>query len=110
MSICLYDRTTNAMSTPYYLEHGERFAVDTVQLNKGLNAHVIQTREPLVINRDLLGRAAEFGSRMVGDLRATRSVQSYVGVPILKGDEARGVIVLYSYQIAILQPRPQSGL
>ncbi len=48
---------------PYYLEHGERFPVDATPLGKGLTAHVIQTRQPLVINENLMERAAELGSQ-----------------------------------------------
>ncbi len=80
---------------PYYLEHGERFPIDPVPMGKGLTAHVIQTRQPLVINEDLMRRAAELGSRMIGDATQTLATISYVGVPILKGDEAVGVVALY---------------
>ncbi len=52
---------------PYYLEHGERFPIDPTPLGTGLTAHVIQTRQPLVINENLMERAAELGSRMIGD-------------------------------------------
>src|SRR5207248_403158 len=71
------------------------FPVDAEPLKSGLAAHVIRSRQPLVINRDLMARAAEFGSRFIGDMSAGRAARSYVGVPILKADEAIGVVVLY---------------
>ncbi|HEX9277533.1 MAG TPA: GAF domain-containing protein [Casimicrobiaceae bacterium] len=96
MSIALYDRQTNIQTMPYYLEHGERFQIDSISMEKGLTAHVIRTRQPLVINQDLLRRGTELGSRMIGDANVTTPSASYAGVPILKGEEAHGVIALYS--------------
>ena len=98
MSIALYDRASNVVSMPYYLEHGERFPVDPVPMSGGFTAHVIQTRRPLVIGRDLLGRGREMGARQVGDADAPEAGQSYVGVPILVGDDVRGVVALYSQE------------
>jgi hypothetical protein len=41
-------------------------------------------------------RGVELGASLIGDANATDVGQSYVGVPILIGDEARGVVALYS--------------
>ncbi|HUH94736.1 MAG TPA: GAF domain-containing protein [Casimicrobiaceae bacterium] len=96
MSIALYDRPSNTVTMPYYLEHGERFPVAPAPLEGGFTARVIRTREPLVIARDMVQRGREMGSRLIGDETATEVGQSYAGVPILIGDEARGVVALYS--------------
>jgi len=96
MSIALYDRATNTLSMPYYLEHGQRFPVSSTTLAGGFTAHVIRTREPLVIGRDLLQRGREMGARLIGDESTADVGQSYVGVPILIGEESRGVVALYS--------------
>src|SRR5205823_6926018 len=96
MSIALYDKQTNVMTMPYYLEHGKRFAIEPVAMGKGFTAHIIETRRPLVVNRDTLKRAAELGSRFIGDQTTTDPDQSYLGVPILKGDEALGVVAIYA--------------
>ena len=95
MSIALYDRPTNVLTMPYYLEHGERFPIEPSQMRKGFTAHVIRHRQPLLINRDMAMRTAEYGSRMIGDMSAANLPGSYSGVPILKGDEAVGVVALY---------------
>jgi len=96
MSIALYDRTSGLMTMPYYLEHGERFPVEATPMSTGLTAHVINTRQPLVINEDVMARAAALGSRLIGDTSAGAVAPvSYAGVPILKGDEAVGVVALY---------------
>ncbi|HQR11119.1 MAG TPA: GAF domain-containing protein [Casimicrobiaceae bacterium] len=94
MSIALYDRASNQVSMPYFTEHGEHFPVQPFPLGIGLTGHVLRTRQPLVINREFEQRAAALGARPIGDT-STDMGKSYMGVPILKGDEAFGVIALY---------------
>jgi GAF domain-containing protein/CheY-like chemotaxis protein/tetratricopeptide (TPR) repeat protein len=96
MSIALYDRRSNLMTMPYYVEHGEHFPVDAFPLGVGLTGHVIRTREPLVINSDYKQRSASYGAKQIGDTGTADVQQSYLGVPILSGDEALGVIAIYS--------------
>ena len=47
MIISLYDRATNVMSTPYFLEHGDRFHIEPKAMGKGVTAHIIQTANSL---------------------------------------------------------------
>ncbi|HEY7903958.1 MAG TPA: GAF domain-containing protein [Casimicrobiaceae bacterium] len=96
MSIAMHDRSTNMMTMPYYLEHGNRFDIEPVLLTRGFTAEVIHAGKPLVINRDLAARAAELGSTMIGDVDNPVIPSSYLGVPILKGDEAFGVVAVYA--------------
>jgi GAF domain-containing protein/DNA-binding response OmpR family regulator len=96
MSVGLYDAATKTLSIPYYLEHGERFQIEPMQVGQGFSSHVIRTRKPLVINRDIERWSAELGAKLIGDANATAApAQSYIGVPILKGDEVLGVVTLY---------------
>src|SRR6202007_2601252 len=60
-------------------------------MEKGVTAHVIRTRQPLVINRDCVQRSIELGAKFIGDPDAPPP-KSFLAVPILIGDEARGVI------------------
>jgi GAF domain-containing protein/CheY-like chemotaxis protein len=93
MMISLYDRTTNVMSTPYLLEHGDRFPIEPKPIGKGVTAHIIRTKQPLVINDNLVQRSLELGSTFIGDMDAAPP-KSSIGVPILIGEDARGVISL----------------
>ncbi|HKE41330.1 MAG TPA: GAF domain-containing protein [Casimicrobiaceae bacterium] len=99
MAIALLDKATNRIAMPYYLEHGERFPVEPFPFGQGLAGHVITTRAPLVIGENLQERAAQLGSKQVGDASTSEVGQSYLGVPIIKGDEAHGVIALYSREV-----------
>ena len=95
MSIALLDRASGLMAMPYYVEHGERFPVEPFPLGRGLTGHVMQTREPLVINSDYRTRSVEYGAKQIGDTDVADLSKSYLGVPILKADEVLGVIALY---------------
>ena len=94
MSIALRDARSGLLAMPYYLEHGKRFPVEPFS-PRGLTGHVIRTCQPLVINKDFMQRAAELGSALIGDSESDDVGKSYLGVPILKGGEAFGVIALY---------------
>ena len=58
---------------------------------QGLTSHIMRTREPLLLNRDEDFEA--LGNRGVGT-----PVKSYLGVPILVGDGAIGVISVQSIE------------
>src|SRR5262249_47927308 len=91
LSINLYDRATNTLTFPYGIERGQRYYDPPQQLREGFTAHVVRTRQPLIINRNILERASELGSNVVGSGEISKS---YVGVPIIVGNEAIGVIDL----------------
>ncbi len=95
MYLALHDRATNLVTMPYYLEHGERFPVEPFPLGVGLTGEVIRTREPLLINEEFQARAAALGAKPIGDAATADEGKSYLGVPILKGDGAFGVIGTY---------------
>ncbi|HEV8500918.1 MAG TPA: GAF domain-containing protein [Casimicrobiaceae bacterium] len=96
MSIAMYDRSTNIRTMPYFLERGERFTIEPIPLGRGLTAEVVRTGKPLVINRDHAARAAELGATSIGDANNPITESSYLGVPILKGEETFGVVAVYA--------------
>lgn len=98
MSIALYNPATNLLSMPYFYEDGKRFSVDATALTTGFTAHVLHTRQPLMINENQGQRSQEMGAVTIGDKDANTSLdeQSYLGVPILNGEQALGVMALYA--------------
>jgi len=89
--IALHDRANGMLHFPYWLELGQRYRLPPRPLGAGFTSHVIRTRRPLVVNRDIEGRRAELGA---SDSQSGQRVKSYAGVPILAGEEAVGVIGL----------------
>ncbi len=90
VSINLYDAATNMLTFPYAIERGERY-YDPPRRLGGLTKHIVETRQPLVLNHDTPARAAEFGVMYIGSGEVSKS---YVGVPIIVGNHVIGTIDL----------------
>ena len=96
MGIRIYDPKTNLIHFPYVYENGEHINIDSMLLQeKGFAAHVIRTRETVMINENLLEEEKKYGSYT---LPGTESEKSLVFVPLVVGDQARGMINLISME------------
>jgi GAF domain-containing protein len=83
--VALYDPQTRLIEFPYHVENGVRETQDPIPLGEGLTSRIIQSRQPLLLNQ-----AADFEEiRRHGIGTAPRS---YLGVPIMVGDDAIGAI------------------
>jgi GAF domain-containing protein/CheY-like chemotaxis protein len=89
MYIALYDEGTNTLRFPYDLAAGKRQATDEYELGPGLTSKVIRTRQSLRLSTYEEIAATEF---IVDAVPA----ESWLGVPILAGERALGVIALQS--------------
>ncbi len=93
--IALYDRPTHLIYFPYFwqLDHREP-AEEPLALGQGLTSRILEARQPQVINSDWERRAVELGAvALEGE---TAMPKSSLGVPILAGEQAIGVIMLQS--------------
>jgi len=92
--IALRDPQSNLIRFPYYFEDGQRIYTDeTLEFGQGLTSAVMRRREPLLINQDWERRAAELGAVYSDGVPA----RSSLGVPILAGDAAIGMISLQDF-------------
>jgi len=89
--IALYDKTSNQIELPYFHEGDQILQIPPVPLGRGLSSIVINSRRPLLINHDAERRATDLGAIVVGQLP-----RSFLGVPIVVGDEVVGVISVQS--------------
>ena len=87
--VALLDDERAMIDFPYYVEAGTTQRQEPLPLGEGLTSRVIERRQPLLLNRAEDWEA--LGQRGVG----TRA-QSWLGVPILAGDRAIGVISVQS--------------
>jgi PAS domain S-box-containing protein len=85
--VALHDEAAGQIEFAYYWESGERRPEAPMTFGEGLTTQILQSREPLLVNRR--GQHDELAS--VG----TPSL-SYLGVPILLGSRAIGVISVQS--------------
>jgi PAS domain S-box-containing protein len=88
--IAMLDETTGLVSFPYLLELGERLRPEPRALSAGFTKHVLETREPLMINEDLDAEAERYGSTIV----AGEMAKSTLFVPLVLGGRATGAISL----------------
>ncbi|HTP02502.1 MAG TPA: GAF domain-containing protein [Anaerolineales bacterium] len=85
--VALLERTTSLINFPYM--YGEEFRA--LKLGEGLTSRIIQSGQPLLINRDIAKKRAELGTERVG-----KEAASYLGVPILAGGQPIGVLSVQS--------------
>jgi GAF domain-containing protein/CheY-like chemotaxis protein len=91
--VALHDTSTDIIEFPYYMERGERPSYPPMRFGEGLTSRVLQSRQPLLLNRP---EAFEhLGVPVVG-----LPARSYLGVPILAGRDAIGVISVQSTEQA----------
>ncbi len=91
--IALYDKETQTYAIPYYLHRNQRVIIHPKAnlLGPGPTAHVIRTRETVVFNQDTDKRLNELGSFRVSE---DDKPLSWLGVPMIAGNEVVGVISL----------------
>jgi len=84
----LLDHQTGMINFPY--AYGDESIVP-IKMGEGLTSRIIESGEPLLINKDISGRTAELGTKRVG-----KEALSYLGVPIVSGRETIGVLSVQS--------------
>ncbi len=94
MFIGLYDKATNLISFPYELDHGRRVHGEPIAMGSGLSSKVLTSRRPLRFGSyaDQVSSGSLTGVYEEGEL-ATVPGESWLGVPILSGSEAIGLVV-----------------
>ncbi len=85
--IALLDRRTDLIHFPYNYEIDRRIAARPLRLGEGWASKIIQSRQPILINKDLAQRRAALDIEIIGSPSKT-----YLGVPITVGDESIGAI------------------
>ena len=85
--LALLDQQTNLIHFPY--QFGEEFT--TLNLGEGLTSKIIKSGEPLLINKNVEERHEQIGVARVG-----KESLSYLGVPIMAGKRAIGVLSVQS--------------
>ena len=87
--IALLDAGTGIIDFPYYSENRARQETEPIQIGEGLTSHILQSHQALLMNQPAHFEAVS--GQVIG-----RQAKSYLGVPMLLGDEAIGVISVQS--------------
>lgn len=89
--IALYDKTTEMISLPYFVNDNRRVQVEPLRFGEGITSEIIRTRQPVLLNQNADAIMAQLHAKVFGN-----PAQSYLGVPILVGDDVTGVISIQS--------------
>jgi PAS domain S-box-containing protein len=93
VSINVLDEATGLVSFPYLIERGERLWPEPRDLGSGFTKHVLETREPLLINEDLVAEVERYGSVLV----AGEMEKSVLFVPLVTAGRANGALALSNF-------------
>ncbi|MBN8581950.1 MAG: GAF domain-containing protein [Anaerolineae bacterium] len=100
--LSIYEKSTGMTSYPYIIENGERLYQDPLPLREdggGFGGQVIRTRKHILVNRDFEEYSKRFQSANLGtDIEEDVVVRSGLWVPMLVGEEVRGVISLQNLE------------
>src|SRR5262249_36340780 len=89
--IALHDRAAGLIRVPYYFEAGEREYPEPIEPGRGLTSVVVQSRRPLLLDTFEQQRALSV-------LSDGRPAESWLGVPILVGEDTLGVVSVQNYR------------
>ena len=90
LDIAIYEETSGLLHFPYAIERGVRFPDEPIELI-GFRKHVMETREPLLVDDSTDEVAERYGNPVV---LAGEPVKSALFVPLVVGGRASGVISL----------------
>jgi GAF domain-containing protein len=104
--IALYDRDREEVSFPINASESVLDKeIEVMPADQGLTGYIIRTRQPLLIAEDTERHVKELGLENVGG-----SSQSYLGVPLILGEQVLGVMAIQSYSRARLYNEHDQGL
>lgn len=91
--VALYDAERNEIEFIFDITKGtKRWHAGKRQAGAGLTEHLLKTREPLLMANNVVQHLKELGIEQIGG-----ESESWLGAPLVIGDQASGVIGLQSY-------------
>ena len=97
VAISYYDRSSNYITTPYYLFRGKRIKEPGFELGEGLTSYIIHSGNLLLINERAQERYQELGA-IFADSESEDTARSWLGVPLIALGEVIGTIALENYE------------
>jgi signal transduction histidine kinase len=91
--VAVWEEDAGFIKIPFYSHDGERENYPGFPFGEGLTSQVLKSREPLNISEGLTSSAKAMGGRALPG----REALSWLGVPMLSGRRALGVLCVQSY-------------
>jgi PAS domain S-box-containing protein len=102
--IALLDPATELISFPYFVDELAVGTPDPRKITTGLTGEVLRTGKPLLVTRSMLARKRQVGEAIIIDgvtelpfIEAGRPAACWLGVPLLFGNRALGVMAMQDY-------------
>jgi PAS domain S-box-containing protein len=102
--IALLDPATELISFPYFVDELAVGTPDPRKITTGLTGEVLRTGKPLLVTRSMLARKRQVGDAVIIDgvtelpfIEAGRPAACWLGVPLLLGNRALGVMAVQDY-------------
>lgn len=92
MYFALFDSQAEEVRFPYVSENKEVIRQDPIPFGDDLASLVIRTRQPLLLQQDVVRRAKALGAEVDKSMAL-----SWLGVPLLIGDDIIGVLVVQDF-------------
>ena len=94
IDIRILNPQTGMIEFPFVYDNGVRITIDPVPFD-GISAHVIGTREMLVVQEDLGTAMVNYGAATIPGTQSAE--KSAVWVPLVWGDKGRGLVNITNY-------------
>ncbi|MEP7225664.1 MAG: GAF domain-containing protein, partial [Actinomycetota bacterium] len=91
VSIMMIDRAAGLVHFPYFLERGKPMSFPPKPLSGGFTGYVVESRLPLLVNKDVVAWLARHNIESVIQGESARAV---LFVPLVSGQEVHGLISL----------------
>src|SRR5690606_5340906 len=90
--LALYNRETQEITFPLYVRNNEEVQLEPRQLNDDEVSFILRNRRPLSMGSDYF--SPDDLRRSLGIRNAEGDVKSYLGVPLISGDQVLGVLAV----------------
>lgn len=94
--LALFDKNTQTVEFPLAVQGNKEYSIAPRPLNMDEVSFIIRQRRPLILGGDSLN--LDDVRRSLGVTNGEGSVRSYLGVPLLMGDEVMGALAIFDTQ------------
>ncbi len=95
--IAIYDTQKDVIDMLYWVVEGDPLNIEPIPYGTGLSSIVLKTKASLLIDEDFATRGPAMGANMDG-IERYGYPKSWLGIPIISGDEAIGLIGVQDFQ------------
>lgn len=91
--VALYDEVAEQVSYPLFLRDDQSVSVAPMRVSEGLTGHILRNGKSLMLETDAPAILEDMGLDWPGD-----PARSYIGVPVMLGEKAIGVIAVLDFE------------